>query len=309
MEKIKINDWNLIRPTGLIDYWISGEEIGYRLGYADPIKGVEDICTRHQNKFQEGDDYSYIDLVDVARVKKIKIFSEGGALKVVHYSNMAIAHQVRDDIFRIYLDVFRLPISETFIEELPGLKAMEFDDSVAEAFEICVGFVDVAIKLGATRAQAHKKAVAEVKQSTGVDFAFIFGLNTKMPVSDVQTKIVPVVVQEKADVVQAQKEKDFAELLKAWYQCFEGKPMTAERIKVYLKKEVVDLKRRDNLDEAIIKVTANKAFDDYLQLNRGRTSDGYCLYGHWEDKSETVIKEGVAWQVFPQNRALYASFA
>jgi prophage antirepressor-like protein len=176
--QIAINGWNLVSSDDLEGHWMTGEEIGKHLGYADPRTSVRMIWERHKDSFKKDIDVSEISLISEAGPRTTRVFSERGTLKVIRYSNTEVADSVMEEVFDLYLAVRKISSSgKVYGGKSFGVDAKEAMKIEVKAAKMCVQFITMATKLGLTKARARKKAVEEVKQLTGVDFASIFQLD------------------------------------------------------------------------------------------------------------------------------------
>lgn len=162
-------EWNLLgEPAGVTGHWITAEELGIHLGYADPRKAINNIFSRHVDFFKDKVDTFVLKLRTtyasgktgslIDQVCETRIFSERGALKVVRYSNTEMADQIMDQVFDIFLSV-----KDALNKEEDYLKAQrqleDIRQAEKEAFEKLKDIIAVA-------SDYHEKF-------TSIDFAIL----------------------------------------------------------------------------------------------------------------------------------------
>jgi prophage antirepressor-like protein len=141
MEIINVNDWALVKKDVNDEPWITGEELGRHLGYADPRRSVNNLFNKHRDKFKDDYDYSVIDLVTERGARKTTIFSERGALKIIRHSNTEVSNEIMDQVFDVFLAA-RKKVSQKYDDHPMVKMTRDFlkmeDEQQAQAIELAV---------------------------------------------------------------------------------------------------------------------------------------------------------------------------
>lgn len=174
VQEIAINGWSLVKADGLKGHWMTGKEIGQHLGYAEAGKAVRKIYERHQDNFKIGIDVGSVNLTLPGGAQETRVFSERGTLKVVRYSNTAVADAVMDEVFDVYLAVREQAKKSTIVHSLDSLPKPQASDVLAD-------WMKAAAILEVPKYYAQSEAVKAVKRCTDVDYT---PLLLKAPVQD-----------------------------------------------------------------------------------------------------------------------------
>jgi prophage antirepressor-like protein len=124
-NEITINNWTLIEPERLEGHWITGEEIGRHLGYAEPRVAINVLYNRHKDRFENNVDVSDINLISEAGTRNTRVFSERGALKVIRYSNTKVADAVMNEVFGVYVAVRERSMPQSYYDHPLMIQAQQ----------------------------------------------------------------------------------------------------------------------------------------------------------------------------------------
>lgn len=163
MEKITVNNWNLVKSEELEGHWITARELGTHLGYSEPGDSVNRIYERHPNSFKKSIDITTVKLTGVTGPKETRVFSERGALKVIRHSNTEVADVVMDEVFNVYLAV-RKQAKKEVGPVTPLLPSPE-----TEAASVITGWMQIAREFKVPEHLAQVEAAKAAERRTGVD--------------------------------------------------------------------------------------------------------------------------------------------
>lgn len=161
MNEILIRDWKVLdSPESLTGFWLTGEELGTHLGYADPSKAIANIYSRHLEGFKDQVDTTTLKLRVVGKQRATRIYSERGALKIIRYSNTKKADEIMDEVFDVFLEAKR------------KRKLLDVSNNVAESTAMTVmnSWLQVGKMLEVPVHVAQTEAVKATRERTGIDY-------------------------------------------------------------------------------------------------------------------------------------------
>lgn len=129
---LMINNWKiLVNPNGLFGEWLTADEIGTHLGYAEPSRSVNNLYERNSSFFKDGVDTCVIKLMTQSQVRDVRVFSERGTLKILRYSKTDLADQVMEEVFDVFIQVRKAgQIPEKYANNPMVLGALKYQEIV-----------------------------------------------------------------------------------------------------------------------------------------------------------------------------------
>lgn len=165
MQELIIRNWNvLVNPEGLTGHWITGEEIGRHLGYAEPRKSVANLYSRNAESFKEGIDTGVITLMTPSGAQETRLFSERGCLKVTRFSRTDRSDEIMEEVFDIFLEAKRT-------EKTSPPPASLLPTSDQQALSIMDAWVRAGQLLQVPAHIAQQEAIKAATSKTGIDFS------------------------------------------------------------------------------------------------------------------------------------------
>lgn len=97
------------KPANDFDFWVTREQIGRFLGYADPLHGIKKIHQRNKERLDKFSTWVKTDHVEGGRTVKrsVIVYSFKGLLEVCRFSNQPVANQVIDILWDIADEIRR----------------------------------------------------------------------------------------------------------------------------------------------------------------------------------------------------------
>lgn len=165
MQELIIKNWNvLVNPEGLEGHWITGEEIGRHLGYAEPRKGVAKIYERNANSFKDGIDTGVVNLTTPSGIQETRIYSERGSLKITRFSRTDRSDEIMEEVFDVFLEAKR---NEKISP--PPVPLLPTPDQ--QALSIADAWLRVGQLLQVPAHIAQQEAIKAATSKTGINFS------------------------------------------------------------------------------------------------------------------------------------------
>ena len=97
------------KPANDFDFWVTREQIGRFLGYADPLHGIKKIHQRNRERLDKFSTWVKTDHVEGGRTVKrsVIVYSFKGLLEICRFSNQPNANQVIDILWDIADEIRR----------------------------------------------------------------------------------------------------------------------------------------------------------------------------------------------------------